>query len=754
MITPYPHSKTGNSRNRTQYPQDRFVLAFALTAMLSLGRAHCGELITNGGMEVNGGNGTIPAGWNLIVNSYGAYNGLKRSGSYCMHVGANGGNGGEYQDIVTIPGGTYTLSFWGAPFGAGPENGLVQVGTPGANNNDLSLNNNAEYVNQTFYVSGGWNFFSYSFTATSATTRVSFQNIAPSAVNVDDVSVVSADEPIITGSPQSQEALTGDNVSFTVIASGAGTLAYQWFFENSPINGATSSSLSLTGVTTNSAGTYFCVVTNNFGSTTSAVATLAVDVWGLVRNGGMEYNAGNNTIPTGWNLIVNSYGAYSGLYYSGGWCMHVGANGAQGGEYQDLNTVPGQKYSLSFWGRSFGGPGEMGRVKVGTPGTSDNDLWLNNNAEFVDVIFTNTVDWRLFTYVFTATSATTRLTFINEPTYVPSAVNVDDVKVLKFVSVTITAQPTSQSADCTSNATFTVSATGTPPLNYQWYHNGAPLTGMTSSTLVLTNLNTCQAGAYHVVVGDAAPSTATSIVAVLTVTSSGLIQNGGFEQSAGNGTPPAGWLDIVNSYGAFSFWGQAHSGTYGMHAGAFSGDGGMYQDVSTVPGKQYRFSVYAASWPFHASPNRARIQLGTPGSNDNDITLNNNHEYVDATVTVPLYLNRSSWTRFTYLFTATSAVTRVSLLNVATLEGSAVTFDDALLEPAPQVTVTPVGAGYIITMPGNAGQVYHIQRALALPGPFASLMSIACPASGIIEYTDNTPPAGGAFYRVETGSCP
>ena len=462
MIKSHSHLQTGNDLNRTQRPQRCLALALAVT-MLSFGSAHCSELISNGGMEVNGGNGTIPTGWNLIVNSFGAYNGLHHSGSYCMHVGSGGANGGEYQDIATIAGGTYTLNFWGAPFGSGTESGQVQVGTPGSNNNDLALNNNAEYVNSTFSVTGGWTFFTHIFTATSATTRVSFQNIAPSAVNVDDVSVVSTNEPSITDSPQSQEALTGDNVSFSVAATGTGTLAYQWYFGTGPLGGKTSSTLSLTGVTTNAAGNYFCVVTNSFGNATSAAATLAVDAWGLVRNGGMEFNTGPGTIPTSWNLIVNSYGAYNGFHHSGIWCMHVGNSGAQGGEYQDLTTTPGQKYTLSFWGRPFSGPGEMGRVKAGTPGASDTDLSLNNNAEYVDAIFTNASDWSLFTYVFTATSATTRVTFINEPTYVASGANVDDVKVLKFVSVAITSEPASQSADCTSKATFTVSATGTPP---------------------------------------------------------------------------------------------------------------------------------------------------------------------------------------------------------------------------------------------------------------------------------------------------
>jgi RHS repeat-associated protein len=81
---------------------------------------------------------------------------------------------------------------------------------------------------------------------------------------------------------------------------------------------------------------------------------------------------------------------------------------------------------------------------------------------------------------------------------------------------TITLQPVSQNVSPGSNATFTASATGTPQLHYQWWFNGASLTGATRTSLTLTNVQLAQAGTYTVLVTNAFGS-ALSSNAVLAV---------------------------------------------------------------------------------------------------------------------------------------------------------------------------------------------------------------------------------------------
>jgi len=81
----------------------------------------------------------------------------------------------------------------------------------------------------------------------------------------------------------------------------------------------------------------------------------------------------------------------------------------------------------------------------------------------------------------------------------------------------ITADPQNQTVTAGQTAVFTVVASGTTPLSYQWYlHTSTPLDGATNSTLAVANAQTNDAGGYSVIVSNSLGS-ATSAVATLTV---------------------------------------------------------------------------------------------------------------------------------------------------------------------------------------------------------------------------------------------
>jgi hypothetical protein len=82
--------------------------------------------------------------------------------------------------------------------------------------------------------------------------------------------------PVITGQPQSLANFVGSTASFTVTAIGSRPLAYQWRFNNTNLAGAANSNLTLVNVQVTNAGNYDVVVTNAFGSVTSAIAALTV----------------------------------------------------------------------------------------------------------------------------------------------------------------------------------------------------------------------------------------------------------------------------------------------------------------------------------------------------------------------------------------------------------------------------------------------------------------------------------------------
>src|ERR1051325_10499842 len=68
--------------------------------------------------------------------------------------------------------------------------------------------------------------------------------------------------------------------------------------------------------------------------------------------------------------------------------------------------------------------------------------------------------------------------------------------------VVITAGPNSLTVTNGNNATFSVTASGTGTLTYQWQFNGTNVTGRTSQTLTITGAQAANAGPYDVVVQD------------------------------------------------------------------------------------------------------------------------------------------------------------------------------------------------------------------------------------------------------------
>jgi hypothetical protein len=83
--------------------------------------------------------------------------------------------------------------------------------------------------------------------------------------------------PQILAQPQSRAVLAGGSVTFSVIAAGAPTPSFQWLFNGTNLAGKTSSTLTLSNVSTNQAGSYVVVVSNSEGMLTSAQALLRVD---------------------------------------------------------------------------------------------------------------------------------------------------------------------------------------------------------------------------------------------------------------------------------------------------------------------------------------------------------------------------------------------------------------------------------------------------------------------------------------------
>ena len=82
--------------------------------------------------------------------------------------------------------------------------------------------------------------------------------------------------PDVTLNPLSETVSLANNAApFIGSADGTGPFSYQWFFNtNTSISKATNATLTISNVQPANFGSYYFIVTNNFGSATSAVATL------------------------------------------------------------------------------------------------------------------------------------------------------------------------------------------------------------------------------------------------------------------------------------------------------------------------------------------------------------------------------------------------------------------------------------------------------------------------------------------------
>jgi uncharacterized repeat protein (TIGR01451 family) len=157
--------------------------------------------------------------------------------------------------------------------------------------------------------------------------RVSFDaNIpesftGPAFFQLDNVRLTrgSGGPPFIVSEPTDQSALSGENVTFAVNATGTQPLSYQWQFNGVDIAGATKSTLLLTNVTILNAGGYSVTISNSLGSVRSRVATLTLDeslvfrIIELRTNGFVALEHNNLTGDDRGGIAVSS----SSVFYTG-----------------------------------------------------------------------------------------------------------------------------------------------------------------------------------------------------------------------------------------------------------------------------------------------------------------------------------------------------------------------------------------------------------------------------------------------------
>ncbi len=158
---------------------------------------------------------------------------------------------------------------------------------------------------------------------------------------------VSSIAPVITQQPSRQEVTAGQAATFSVIAAGSATLAYQWQMNGTPVSGATSSTYIAPAGSAD--GTVFTVVVSNaVGSVTSSPAILSVSAaqGQLTLNPATGLNFGSVNVGTASSASVTlanmsvDYITISNLSISG---AGFGASGVPTG----IILAPGEAATLN-----------------------------------------------------------------------------------------------------------------------------------------------------------------------------------------------------------------------------------------------------------------------------------------------------------------------------------------------------------------------------------------------------------------------
>ncbi len=144
---------------------------------------------------------------------------------------------------------------------------------------------------------------SYALRENTGEGALNLDNLRVGTTFADVVSAGSDQAPSIISQLQNQNVTNGADVTLGVSASGTPPLGYQWQLNGTNLPGATSSNLTLTGVTYAQAGFYACVVTNTAGSTISSPVALSVWCGAAPAFSYLTYNCHGNGL-TNWSTTM------------------------------------------------------------------------------------------------------------------------------------------------------------------------------------------------------------------------------------------------------------------------------------------------------------------------------------------------------------------------------------------------------------------------------------------------------------------
>ena len=465
--------------------------------------------------------------------------------------------------------------------------------------------------------------------------------------------------PTITTQPADTSVIAGNSAAFTITATGANPLSYQWRKNGTNIAGATAATLTLASVTTADAANYSVVVSNSAGSATSVSAVLTVQLPPtIVTPPASQFGALGSTINL--SVTASGTGPLSYQWFKGGSALTDGGNisgattstltitGLTTNETSTFFVVVSNAFGSATSANAsisvnvspiitsqpasqYAGVGSNALFNVTVAGTGPFTYqWLKNKAKLGNNATISGTTSSSLKLTKVAATASASYSVVIKNTYGSVTSSIATLAVLNPPRITATTRilklQANRQVKAGTNITFTITATGSAPLSYQWFRNGAALpnggtvSGATTNTLTLKSVTTTDSGIYYVVVSNPVGS-ATSANAALTVFLLPAITDQPASQSAivgdaisftpgVNGTAPLHYQWFKNTK---SIAGATNLG-YSLPSVQTNDNGAYYVVVTNFAGSVTSAVATLTVWVAPVFTTQAASQTGTNGA--------------------------------------------------------------------------------------------------------------------------------------------
>ncbi|HSH14998.1 MAG TPA: immunoglobulin domain-containing protein, partial [Verrucomicrobiae bacterium] len=337
--------------------------------------------------------------------------------------------------------------------------------------------------------------------------------------------------PWIVEQPEGATAPIGGEANFSVAAAGTGPLMYQWRANGSAIAGATNETHAIDAVQSADLAEYSVVVWNRDGFVISDGVSLQVLQPLIIVGQPLSRLADRGSTVTfavfasGTGLLGYQW-RYNGLDIPGATGSQLTLTDVQledGGNYSVVVTDANGSLASAEATLSVLTPPVITQHPQGQTVVAYNDLFLTVVAGGQGPF---TYQWRFNgVNILGATNSVLPLSNVQPnqegiyrvEVFNPVSSTVSDGALLTvLIPATITRQPEGGMVNPGEDFTFTVAATSSTPIRYQWRFNDADLPGATGPSLSLANIQEENGGNYQVIVTDGIGSVRSDI-AVLTV---------------------------------------------------------------------------------------------------------------------------------------------------------------------------------------------------------------------------------------------